>query len=52
MLKAIAAGVSVGVAPKIRQDEQRGVARVLRLGLNGFPQIGAEAIGATNAINI
>src|SRR5580700_9275783 len=34
MLKSVAAGIVVGVAAKVRQDEDGGIAGVLRLALN------------------
>ena len=37
VLKAVARRVTVRVAAKIRQDQQRGAIAVLRVGLHGAP---------------
>ncbi len=52
VLEAVSAGVVVRVAAKVRQDEERGVARIFGLALDGFPHFGAKAVGATNALDV
>ena len=52
VLKSVAAGIFVGIPPKIRQDEQRRVAGVFGLALDGLPKLRAKAIGAPDAINV
>src|SRR3981189_1277925 len=52
VLEAIAAGIVVGVAAKVREDEKSGFAGVFGFGLDGFPDVGAEAISAADAVNI
>src|SRR5882724_11101454 len=52
MLKAVASGIVVGVAAKVRQNEHSGVAGIFRFALDRIPQVGAEAIGAPDAIDI
>src|SRR5277367_3558796 len=44
MLKSISSGVLVGITAEIWKDEERCVACILRLALNSFPDLGAEAI--------
>src|SRR5689334_4064598 len=52
MLESIAAGIVVGVPAEVGKNEQRGFTGVLRLSLNRFPDVGAETVGAANAINV
>ena len=52
VLKAVAAGILVGIAAKIRQDEQRCVAGVFGLALHSLPKLRTKAIGAPDAINV
>ena len=52
VLESVAAGISVGVAAKIRQDEHGGFACVLRLLLNRLPDFRAKAVGAAYAFDI
>ena len=52
MLKAIAPGVVIRIAPKVRQDEECGVAGVFRFGLDGLPYFGAQPVGPPDAINV
>ena len=52
VLEAVAAGIVVRVAAKVRQDEQRGLAGVLRFALDGLPDVGAETIGPPDTLNI
>ena len=52
MLESVAAGIVVGVAPKVRQDEHGGVAGIFRFALNRLPQFRAEAVGAADAVDV
>src|SRR5919109_4698140 len=52
VLEAVAAGIVVGVAAKIRQDKQRSLSCVLWFALDNFPNVGAESVCAANAINV
>src|SRR5579883_97842 len=52
VLEAVAAGVFVGVAAKIGEDEEGGFAGVFGLGLYELPEFVAETIGAANALDI
>src|SRR5580704_11469110 len=49
MLKAVAAGIDVGVAAEIRQDEHGRFVRVFRILLDSLPELGAQAVGALDA---
>src|SRR6266404_3552892 len=52
VLEAIAAGIVVRVSPKVGQDEKSGFAGVFGFALDGFPEVGAEAISAADAIDV
>src|SRR5271165_2998195 len=52
MLKSVAAGIFIGVAAKIRQDEESSIASVLGLSLDRFPKLGAKPVCAANTLNI
>src|SRR5271170_5508388 len=52
MLKSVATRIFIGVAAKIRQDEESSVTGVLWLGLNCLPKLSAKSIGAANPFNI
>src|SRR5438132_11619242 len=52
MLESIAAGIVVGVAAEVRQDEKSCLACVLRVALDRFPDVGAETVGAADAVNV
>ena len=52
MLEAVAPGVLVTIASKVRQDKQRCVSSVFRFAFDRFPEFRAQAIGATNGVHV
>src|SRR5947207_3675071 len=49
MLESVAAGIVIRVAAEVRQNKQGCFAGILRLALDGFPEVGAEPVGAADA---
>ena len=52
MLESVAAGIVIRVAAEVRQNKQGGFAGILGLALDGFPEVGAEPVGAADAVNV
>src|SRR5438132_7999514 len=52
MLETVAAGIVVGVAAEVRQNEKSCLAGVLRVALDRFPDVGAKTIGAADTVNV
>src|SRR5256884_6831865 len=52
MLETVASGIVVRVAAEVRQNEKSCLACILRVALDRFPDVGAETIGAADAINV
>src|SRR6185312_6413931 len=52
VLKTVAPGVAIGIAAKIRQDQERGLAGILGLTLDRLPHFRAEAVGSTDPIDV
>src|SRR5271168_1796916 len=52
MLKSVAAGVIIGVAAKVGQNEEGGIAGVFGFALDGGPQVGAKTVSTANAFDV
>src|SRR5690348_13972763 len=52
MLKTVSAGIQVGVAAEIRQDEHGCLARVFGLALNFSPYLGTKAVRALDSLDV
>src|SRR5882724_2445050 len=52
MLESVAARIVIRVTAEVRQNEQGCFAGVLGLALDSFPNVGTEAVGAANAVDV